>query len=131
MRAVFAEDPQTASLLREATRFADAKNWDAAISCLREARSRMQVSPVSYPIKTWLRLPLYLQKAGRFQEAVDEFRRLIDESEVRVARDYPHQTPAKRRVIAGQDLLVIREKMKLAQRREAKRQSKSALFKQD
>ena len=57
---MFAQDHETDALLREATQWSDAKDWDRAIACLRQANARMKVSPVSYPVQTWLRLPLYL-----------------------------------------------------------------------
>lgn len=121
---MFAEDPETARLLREATKWADAKDWDQAIICLRQANARMKVSPVAYPVQTWLKFPLYLQKAGRFEEAITEFTRLADETADRVARAFPHQTKAKQRVFAKQEIDVIQDKVRLAKEREAKRQVK-------
>ena len=122
---MFAQDPETAALLREATQWSDAKAWDRAIACLRQANARMKVSPVSYSVQAWLRLPLYLQKAGRFDEAMIEFTRLADETEGRIARAFPHQSKAKQKVIAKRELTVIQDKIRLAKEREAKLQAKN------
>lgn len=122
---MFAQDPETAALLREATQWSNANDLDRAITCLRQANARMKVSPVSYPIQAWLRLPLYLQKAGRYDEAVTEFVRLSDEATGRIARAFSHQSKAKQQVFVRQELAVIRDKIRLAQEREAKRQEKS------
>lgn len=121
---MFAQDPETAALLREATQWSDAKEWDRAIACLRQANARMKVSPVSYPVQTWLRLPLYLQKAGRFDEATVEFTKLADETAGRIARAFPHQSKGKQQVFIKQELAVIQDKMRLAKEREAKLQAK-------
>lgn len=122
---MFAQDPETAALLRDATQWSDAKDWDRAIACLRQANAKMKISPVSYPIQTWLRLPLYLQKAGRYEESMTEFAKISDETEARTARAYSHQSKAKQRVIAKQEQDIIREKMRLAQERETKQRAKS------
>lgn len=81
----------------------------------------MKVSPVAYSVQAWLRLPLYLQKAGRFNEAMIEFAKIADETGSRVARAFPHQSKAKQRVFAKQELDVIQDKIQLAKKREAKR----------
>ena len=121
---MFAEDPETDTLLRDATRHANAKDWDQAISCLKKADARMQRSPVSYPVLAWLRLPLYLQKAGRFDEAVNEFDRLIRETPGRIARYFSHRSKAEQSKFIRHEVGVIRDKMALAQEREKKRQMK-------
>lgn len=122
---MFAQDPATDALLREATQWSDAKDWDRAIACLQQANARMKVSPVAYSIQAWLRLPLYLQKAGRFEEVMAEFTRLADGTADRVARAFPHLTKAKQRVFAKQELDVIQDKIRLVKEREAKRLAKS------
>ncbi len=122
---MFAQDHETDALLREATQWSDAKDWDRAIACLRQANARMKVSPVSYPVQTWLRLPLYLQKAERFDEAMIEFTKLADETGGRIARAFPHQSKAKQQVFAKQELAVIQDKIRLAKEREAKLQAKN------
>lgn len=115
---MFASDPETDSLLRAATSHGASKDMQAAVMCLQAATSRMHYSPVSYPIETWLRLPLYLQKAGRYQEALTEFEKLISETEARIARAFSHQSKAKQRIFCRQEIEVIRGKMQLAAERE-------------
>ncbi len=121
---LFAEDPETDALLRDATRHADAKDLEQAIACLKMADARMQRSPVSYPVLTWLRLPLFLQKAGRFDEAMQEFDRLIRETPARIARHFSHRSKAEQSKFIRHEKGVIRNKMALAREREKKRQAK-------
>lgn len=71
-------------LLKEATRQKDEGNLDLAIETLRRAYAEIGQSYVSYSIDTFLRLPLYLQKAGRNDEAWDEFNLLV-------TRGFPNQ----------------------------------------
>lgn len=61
------------ALLKEATSKHDSKDLTGAIACLRDAYGLLEQSPLSYPVATYLRLPLYLQKAGRFEEAMESF----------------------------------------------------------
>lgn len=75
---VFARDDKVAELLRNATAFRDKKEWDAAINTLAEAKKLMLISPVLYPTETWCKYPLYLQFAGRWDEALVEFEFLLD-----------------------------------------------------
>lgn len=69
---MFPKDDETNRLLREATAYADAKDWVSAFRCLDQAKRRMMVSDVHYPDETWCKYPLYLSRAGRFQEAMSE-----------------------------------------------------------
>lgn len=54
-------------------------------------------SSTSYPIATYVRLPLYLQKARRLKEAEREFEALLTGTDARIARDAKHLTMAKRK----------------------------------
>lgn len=123
--STFADDSTTDALLRDATRYADGKDWDQAIACLEKADARMQVSPVSYPIATWLKLPLYLQKAGRFDEAMDEFERIASETPERIERHFSHQPKAMQNKFIRHEKGVIKDKMALAKEREKKRLAKA------
>jgi hypothetical protein len=69
IQGTFTRDDETAALLRRSTQEADAGDWAAAIATLYTARHRMTESPVHYPVETWCKLPLYLSRAGRFEEA--------------------------------------------------------------
>ncbi|WP_322080250.1 hypothetical protein [Burkholderia cenocepacia] len=117
---MFAKDIETSALLREATRLSDTGDLDKAIACLQETHRRMAISPVSYPVETWLRLPLYLQKAGRFAEAMDEFAKLVANTPTRIAREQPHLSAAKHEKFVKQDIAIIEGKIRLASEREAK-----------
>ena len=67
-----------AALSREATTHKDV-NWDAGVVCLQEAAQLMRNSDY-YDMNKMLRLPVFLQHAGRFEEAVQEFERLLAEA---------------------------------------------------
>lgn len=60
-----------------ATQKRDAGDIGAAIDLLRTAYSKIVSASVSYPVNTFLRLPLYLQEAGRTDEAWKEFESLL------------------------------------------------------
>jgi hypothetical protein len=60
-------DPSVDVLLKLATERKEAGDLDGAIEALLTARPGM--SPDVYPIQSYLKLPLYLQRTGRFQEA--------------------------------------------------------------
>lgn len=64
-------------LLKQATRERDAGNLDKAVETLRQAYAEIAQSYVSHSVDTFLRLPLYLQKAGRNDEAWREFNLLL------------------------------------------------------
>lgn len=125
----FAHDDKVAELLRQATAFKDQKDWDAALTALAEAKRLMLVSPVSYPAETWCKYPLYLQQAGRFEEAISEFQFLLDDLERRARRDAqlddPNVGPESQKLeyykgIIHNDGRIINEKMALARSRQQK-----------
>lgn len=78
-------------LLPRATEYKKAGDLDRAIATLRKAYARIAAGRISYSVQTFLRLPMYLQAAGRRDEAWAEFMRLLEEG-------YPHQPdhPASR-----------------------------------
>lgn len=115
---MFASDEKTAALLRQATAYADAKLWDEAIAALHDAHQRMRTSPVQYPIETWLKLPLYLQRAGRFDESVRLFDQLYAETTVRVTRFLGHESAQVRKSAVARQRAVIAKKKALAEKRE-------------
>ena len=114
------QDSETAALLRRATAEAP-DDLDRAIQTLREAREHMLASPVSYPVETWLRLPLYLQKAGRMKECLDAFKQVADETRWRIRHCCGHRPDEDQAKLRAGEHLVIREKLALALRRAAKR----------
>jgi hypothetical protein len=77
--AMFGRDEnfyRIAELNRQATALGDAGNLDAAVACLRQV-AELNASTIKMTPTEGMRLPLYLQKAGRGDEAVQEMRRLI------------------------------------------------------
>jgi tetratricopeptide (TPR) repeat protein len=125
----FARDDRVAELLRQATAFKDKKEWDKALSVLAEAKKLMLVSPVAYSIETWCKYPLYLQQAGRFEEAMEEFKFLFDDLERRARHEAKLDNPnvsSERRKIAYYQIIIsngkqiIKDKMTLAQSRQKK-----------
>ncbi|MEA3436837.1 MAG: hypothetical protein U9R43_10270, partial [Thermodesulfobacteriota bacterium] len=69
------KDPS--KLLKEATAAKQSGNIDEAISLLRAAYKVISKGDIDYGIKTFLRLPLYLQEAKRQEEAWTEFNNLL------------------------------------------------------
>ena len=64
-------------LLKSATAHRDAGHLDEAIADLIGAYRVIAKGDVSYPIETYLRLPLYLQEAHRPDEAWNQFNALL------------------------------------------------------
>ena len=75
-------DPELERLSKEATAARGAKDWPRAIAALRMADERMAGKPIGYGIEGWLRLPLFLAEAGRWDEAKIEFLRLLNDLRV-------------------------------------------------
>lgn len=73
-------------LLKQATTFKRAGDIDSAIGALRQAYAIIAKGQIVYGVDPFLRLPLYLQEAGRNDEAWMEFNKLILEG-------YPNQLP--------------------------------------
>ena len=90
VREKTASEERSRELLRDATQKKDEKNLDGAIASLREAYKLMAQSTISYPIETFLRLPLYLQQAGRYAESIQEFERLLSNTPAQIARAFSH-----------------------------------------
>lgn len=110
-------DLDPAALLREATRLRTI-NMDAAIACLRRFN---EMGAMSADVKNYLRLPLYLQKAGRFEEAKREFQLLLDTSKAVVDASFSHQSESVRTMLYHARLYTIYDKMRLVYEREGLR----------
>lgn len=82
-----------AALHREATTYKEV-NWPAAVTCLQRAVRLMRKHPGNYILDHWTRLPVFLQQAGRFEEAMQEFDRLLNEVEDRVKQESPDDASA-------------------------------------
>lgn len=111
-------DEETASLHREATRLMDAGDWDGSIAALYKAQERMRNSSTGFPIEQWVRLPLYLQQAGRFDEAMAEFNRLLDEVEALRGKEFCHHPERFWKGFSFHPKAVIFDKMRLACKRQ-------------
>ena len=70
-------ETRIAALGRQATELKEAKQLDAAVQCLVEAKALMVIAPFGYTAESWCRLPLYLQHANRHSEAMAEFETLL------------------------------------------------------
>ena len=79
-------DERIAALHREATTHKKF-NWGAGVACLQEASDLMRRHGGNYVIDRWTRLPVFLQQAGRYEDAIKEFKRLLKEVETRVKND--------------------------------------------
>lgn len=90
----FPRDDATAALLRLSTELADKDDWVGAIDTLIAARERMVDSCVHYPVETWCKLPLYLSRAGRFQEAEAAFDWLLADLPRRARKESFMDDPA-------------------------------------
>lgn len=133
---VFSRDEETAAMLRLSTRQADAGDWDAAIATLYVARDRM-MSSVGHPAATWCKLPLYLSRAGRFDEAEQAFDWLLADLPRRARKDSFMDDPSvsfgkstsKRKIfnlIVRATKKVIDQKRAVAQRRRLTRPASPA-----
>lgn len=109
---------EIAALHREATAKKSEKDWDAAIACLREAAELSPHTKVTYPIKHYLRLPVFLQQAGRVDESMREFSELIDSVQGRIGKDFAHQPESVQEYLCHADYAAIYEAMATACKRQ-------------
>ena len=63
--------------LREASERKDANDFDGAIRLLKRSCEEIKRENVLYPVEAFLRLPSYLQQAGKTREAWQEFNKLL------------------------------------------------------
>lgn len=103
-------DEETAELSREATRLKDAGDMDGAVQALKKVKDRTGTAGV--------RLPLFLQQAGRFDEAMVEFNILLSEVDEQYARDFSHQPEFIQKGQALHAKATIYDKMRLACKRQ-------------
>lgn len=75
---MFASNPAAAQLLKDATRFKEKGDLEAAIEALKQAEVAIAAGEVDYGIETFLRLPMYLQAAGRGDEAIQRMNQLLE-----------------------------------------------------
>lgn len=119
---------QISTLNKRATALGNHDEWDKALACLREARVLMdRPDTPSYGINTWVRLPQYLHRAGRFEEAMAEFDQMLIDTPARVIRESHQQTRNAIRRTTHADIASIYDKMRLACKRE-KLPDKAAIY---
>lgn len=77
------DEQEYRSLHLQATALADDGKIDEAIVCLRQAQELLLAfrAGLGHGVDRWVRLPLYLQRAGKLHEAMLEFARLLDAAE--------------------------------------------------
>jgi hypothetical protein len=97
--------------LKEAAALKDADNVDGAIQVLRRAYEEIKRDKALYPIDTFLRLPLYLQQAGKMKDAWQEFNTLL-------FKGYPNQP--KDAALIAVDRSKVFEKMRLFLERDSR-----------
>ena len=105
-------------LLKAATQQHDTGDLDSAITTLREALKALSKTDTSYSVSTFTRLPLYLQKAGRFEEAKKEFEILLKSSPEQVELEFAHQTPVIIQSLVAMRYSEIYDKIRVAYERE-------------
>lgn len=98
-------------LLKDATAKKDNGDIDGAIALLRESFLLIESESTIYPVETFLRLPLYLQAAGKADEAWKEFNNLL-------VKGYPNQMKDPKVLVM--DHSRIYDKMRLFLTREKK-----------
>ncbi len=102
-------DDEYNRLLKEAT--VKKKNGDinSAINILRSVNDKLSSGKMMLPITVYLRLPLYLQEAGRKDEAWSEFNNLVL---------WVNSKPRYSSEVTPMDLSIIWDKMRLFLQRE-------------
>ena len=107
-----------AALHRQATQYKDIKDWDNAVACLREAATLAPQSGVCYSAAHYARLPVILQQAGKFDESIQIFERLLAGVEALMAKHFGHQPKSTQKMLSHATYATIYDKMRLACQRQ-------------
>lgn len=119
-------EPNVVSTLhREATAAKGVGDMARAVSCLKRAKALMGEG---YPIDTWLRLPVFMQQANLFDDAMDEFAWLIERVNAGDLRFVPHGGPYFVRNAKAVALTHIYDKMRLVCQRVKKHEQAKELL---
>jgi len=102
-------DDEYHRLLKEAANKKKNGDIDGAIKILRSVYDKLNSSGMMFSIETYLRLPLYLQEAGRRDEAWSEFNNLVL---------WVNSKPRYSSEVTPMDLSAIWDKMRLVLQRE-------------
>lgn len=116
---IFITDPISAEireLNKQATQLKK-NDINEAIICLRKANTLLSKTR-GHTIATWLRLPLFLQQAGYFEEAMQEFDKLLTETKARNTKEFSHCTVNAIEASIYADYAHIYDKMRLACKRQ-------------
>jgi hypothetical protein len=98
---------------RQATRYKDQKDWVSAIECLKDAQDKMRKS-ASCSVDRCVRLPVFLQQGGRFDEAMLEFNKLLDEADAVAAWQNRNQPKFIQNGTAHHIKATVYDKMRVA-----------------
>lgn len=92
---LIAETRDHYELERLATQYKSEKNWNKALSCLYEVKNNLEDIDDPHYFNLALRLALYLQQAGRFDEAKFELQNLVDNLDYIVELKIAHHREKK------------------------------------
>jgi tetratricopeptide (TPR) repeat protein len=109
---------QSFDLLSQATAYKQQKDWAKAVECLRQAYQQFEDISSEFGLETLLRLPLYLQQGGWFDESITEFKKLLDNTESRVAKQFRWLEGQQKTDQINREKSMIYDKMRLASQRE-------------
>jgi hypothetical protein len=112
-----ADDRRAARLIKEAASLQAKKDFDGAIAALREAYGLMERAGTVSPIDNYLKLPQYLEKAGRFGEAATEYEALLAGAPERVAREHDELDAEKAKGFVAMERRAIYKAMQPAYRK--------------
>lgn len=90
-------DKEISTLHKKATQQKREGKMSLAINSLKKANKRMIESSTQYPVEQWLRLPKFLQAAGRYDESLDAYRDVFKHI------DFWHQQQRKRDIKLGRE----------------------------
>jgi len=111
-----AEDQESSDLMKQATQL-QGEDIQTAVDALRKAQKLLGNG---HPILAHLRLPLYLQKAGLYEESIIEFKKLLKKSPRRNSSKFSHQPKETQKYFIALERGVIYNKMRLAAEREGR-----------
>ncbi len=109
-----------------ATEKANAGDMDGAVDLLQRSNKLFSKTATIYPVEARLKLPLYLQKAGKFDDAIKELGSINDILDEEYEKKFPHLTKEERMALLFHDKSTINDKARLIHERE--RKFKDALY---
>lgn len=105
-------------LSKRATELKRAGKMDEAVAVLRQVRALLPHSFHTVTPEAWLRLPMFLQQAGQFDEAAREFDWLLSVVDGWVLKDCPDSKPETQKAFAHAHRAAIYDKMRVAYKRQ-------------